>query len=159
MECPSCCLVKWFEVINLLPLMFHNCVHQLKLIVCQTPWETNYSWQFHRGAYQLHINPYLLWQKNSNLQLYFASHRVYYRVGDFRNAFCLCSQARPCVKPFIWILVLFTRKLWSIYMWIKPIGHMKDFALRFALKQRQKASRKSLIINSSWLNPVGRYFI
>ena len=42
-------------------------------------------------------------------------------IGDFRVAFRLCFKASPSVKPFIWKLVLFTRKFWFIYMWIKLI--------------------------------------
>ena len=53
--------------------------------------------------------------------------------------FASCFKASPSAKPFIWKLVLFTRKFWFIYMWILTNFHMKGFALRLALKQRRKA--------------------
>ena len=37
-------------------------------------------------------------------------------IGDFRVVFHLCFKASPSAKPFIWKLVLFTRKFWFIYM-------------------------------------------
>ena len=46
-------------------------------------------------------------------------------IGNFRVAFRLCFKASPSVKPFIWKLVLFTRKFWFIYMWIKLISIWK----------------------------------
>ena len=39
-----------------------------------------------------------------------------YGIGDFRVAFRLCFKASPSKKPFIWKLVLFTRKFWFMYM-------------------------------------------
>ena len=50
---------------------------------------------------------------------------VLWDLGDFRVAFCLCFKASPSAKPFIWKLVLFTRKFWFIYMWIKLISIWK----------------------------------
>ena len=35
-------------------------------------------------------------------------------IGDFRVAFRLCFKASPSAKPFIWKLVLSTRKFWFI---------------------------------------------
>ena len=37
-------------------------------------------------------------------------------LGDFRVAFRLSFKASPSVKPFIWKLVLFTRKFRFIYV-------------------------------------------
>ena len=47
--------------------------------------------------------------------------------GDFQVAFGLCFKASPSAKPFIWKLVLLTRKFWFICMWIKLIS-TSDFA-------------------------------
>ena len=46
-------------------------------------------------------------------------------IGDFPVAFRFCFKASPRAKPFISKLVLFTRKFWFIYMWIKPISVWK----------------------------------
>ena len=51
--------------------------------------------------------------------------RKIHALGDFRVAFRLCFKASPSAKPFIWKLVLFTRKFWFIYMWIKLISIWK----------------------------------
>ena len=37
-------------------------------------------------------------------------------IGDFRVAFHLCFKANPSAKPYIWKLVLFSCKVWFIYM-------------------------------------------
>ena len=61
-------------------------------------------------------------------------------IGDFRVVFRLCFKASPSAKPYIWkLFVLFTRKFWFIYIWIKQIP------LGLVLKQRRKATRKSPI--------------
>ena len=44
---------------------------------------------------------------------------------QFPSFLCLCFKASPSAKPFIWKLVLFTRKLWFIYMWTKLISISK----------------------------------
>ena len=42
-------------------------------------------------------------------------------IDNFQLSFCLCLKANPSAKPFIWKLVLFTRKCLVIYTWIKLI--------------------------------------
>ena len=45
--------------------------------------------------------------------------------GNFQVAFPLCFKARPSAKPFMWKLIIFTLKLWFIYMWTKLISTSK----------------------------------
>ena len=66
-------------------------------------------------------------------------------IGNFRVSFRLRFKARPSAKPFVWKLVLFTRKFLVLLHVNKTDFHMKGFALGLALKQRRKATRKSPI--------------
>ena len=70
-------------------------------------------------------------------------------IDDFRVAFRLCLEASPSAKPFIWKLVLFTQIL--VYLHVNKTNfHMKGFVLGLALKQRQKATRKSPIVTACY---------
>ena len=67
-----------------------------------------------------------------------------------RVAFRLCFEASPSAKPFIWKLVLLTRKFCFIYMWIKLISIRKASYLDSPWNRGERQLRNRLL-QSDWL--------
>ena len=84
-------------------------------------------------------------QCNSVMSLHHWDMFLLQWIGDIRVVFRLCFKASPRAKPFIWKLVLSTRKCWFIYMWTKLVPYER-LRTRTRLKQRQKAIWKSPIV-------------
>ena len=68
------------------------------------------------------------------------SRKMFQGLGDFRVAFRLCFKASPSAKPFMWKLVLFTRKFWFIYMWIKLVSIWKASHTRTRFETEAKGN-------------------
>ena len=71
-------------------------------------------------------------------------------IGHFRILLCLCFKTSLSAKPFIWKWVLHAVS----FSCISSHFHKHGFALRLALKQRHKGTRKWPITLTGALRPV-----
>ena len=84
-------------------------------------------------------------------------------IGDFQVAFRLCFKASPWCGPFH-MEISFVHTQMLVHLRVNKTNfNMKGFALGLALKQRRKATRKSLISFTALPSPFcfaqGPYFV